>query len=251
MARLQAQGKAVRYRCDSCNLFPITGFRWRCLNEACKEFDLCEDCHTIFLESKQIGSHRRSHTMERLPVSNGPPSEEDNERLFDRILVPPGVDSNDSETLMRMAVAMSLSLTPSTEPFERYLPVLRAICEDLVSRISSIPQQHALDKLPYLNFLLLCTVHFPMEELALFSIVDVVTQDMLIVGCSLEDRLLNALFLKVLLNVPHNRSAVPHILQKFPSIRTELWSVIQFIVARPFPTASSGRKTRLHSKFDA
>ncbi|XP_037822611.1 protein ref(2)P-like [Lucilia sericata] len=48
--------------CDACDMAPIKGFRYKCIQ--CRNYDLCENC-----ESKHIHSE---HMMVRLPTNNCP-----------------------------------------------------------------------------------------------------------------------------------------------------------------------------------
>ena len=43
--------------CDGCDMFPITGFRYKC--STCSDYDLCHSCNTK-------GVHMISHSMERI-----------------------------------------------------------------------------------------------------------------------------------------------------------------------------------------
>jgi hypothetical protein len=84
------EGKLIKYRCDHCSQFPISTIRWRCQDRHCQEFDLCDDCHRYVRAFGEQSTHRHSHPMERLPIETTPLTEEKKERLYDRVLCPPG-----------------------------------------------------------------------------------------------------------------------------------------------------------------
>ena len=94
LALLRNRSSYLRYKCDQCLKAPIVDVRYRCLDEACKDFDLCEDCHTnaahIYQSPESMSTHDSSHIMQRLIV---PPLDPELEHLtarqiLDRLLHP-------------------------------------------------------------------------------------------------------------------------------------------------------------------
>ena len=56
--------------CDGCNMTPIIGFRYKCMQ--CPDYDLCQNC-----KSKHIHSE---HMMQRMPNNNCPGNAVENKR---------------------------------------------------------------------------------------------------------------------------------------------------------------------------
>ncbi|KAI5480357.1 zinc finger, ZZ-type protein [Pseudohyphozyma bogoriensis] len=66
--------------CDGCGVDPIIGVRYKCLDKACDDFDLCERC-----ESDPVERHDRSHVLAKIRTSAGRKVEEARERALDEL----------------------------------------------------------------------------------------------------------------------------------------------------------------------
>ena len=91
---LEKDGQAsVVYCCDRCGQQPVVGLRWHC--RVCKDFDLCDACYHAIQDS----------APDRAGLE---PKSLDFDSHRDDWLYPPNVDPTDEETLLKLAVTLSL-----------------------------------------------------------------------------------------------------------------------------------------------
>ena len=136
---LEKDGQAsVVYCCDRCGQQPVVGLRWHC--RVCKDFDLCDACYNSIADSADAALSRPGSAFE--PKALDFESQEGGRGCRvagsgDAWLYPVNVDPSDEETLMKLAVAMSLEpqARPSSVVFASAL--LRALCASLSSMIQS------------------------------------------------------------------------------------------------------------------
>lgn len=68
----------VTYRCDGCDVCPITNVRWHCLE--CEDFDLCQNCFQNGEEDERLGVHISEHEMIAFPTVTAGNSGDQTER---------------------------------------------------------------------------------------------------------------------------------------------------------------------------
>ena len=138
---LEKDGQAsVVYCCDRCGQQPVVGVRWHC--RVCKDFDLCDACYHSIQES---APDRASLGDAKAPSL---------EARSDDWLYPPNVDPSDEETLVKLAVALSLEPEqPPSPAVSLASSLLRRLCESLPSLMNKpsgakcIPTMHLLLRL--------------------------------------------------------------------------------------------------------
>jgi hypothetical protein len=138
---LEKDGQAsVVYCCDRCGQQPVVGVRWHC--RVCKDFDLCDACYHSIQES----TPHRAGLGDARALSL--------EARRDDWLYPPNVDPSDEETLVKLAVALSLEPEqPPSPAVSLASSLLRRLCESLPSLMNKpsgamcIPTMHLLLRL--------------------------------------------------------------------------------------------------------
>eukprot|EP00727_Mastigamoeba_balamuthi_P002214 m51a1_g11990 putative auxin transport protein big-like (3533) ;mRNA; f:886903-898969 len=101
-----------QYRCDVCGTVPIAGRRWHC--DVCVDYDLCDACHAAGRSGDD--PHKPSHSMTahvaRASAASASaaeqPQPQPHQADISASLVPDGVDPDDEETLLRMALTLSV-----------------------------------------------------------------------------------------------------------------------------------------------
>lgn len=126
--------------------------RWSCT--VCKNFDLCDKCYKEGGEFPE--PHKADHNMvEHMEVSTPAPTKDGVKEL-----VPPGVESEDEETLMQLAVEMSLqdesapppSITNISSGYatkEMRSKLASMVLGVLVDRYSSVQQKGGAVAVPF------------------------------------------------------------------------------------------------------
>jgi hypothetical protein len=59
--------RGTKYRCNLCHHSPVTEVRWNCLDDACKDFNLCQTCF-VNVDRFPDSPHRVTHLTQRLPI---------------------------------------------------------------------------------------------------------------------------------------------------------------------------------------
>ena len=102
---------AIQFRCDVCQMCPITVCRWHC--ETCRDFDICDACYRAG-EEVGVPPHSPEHELIRLPIaaaSNASASAAARPRadsaFADGDLADAGSEVEE-DAMLAMAVAMSL-----------------------------------------------------------------------------------------------------------------------------------------------
>ncbi|KAH3761904.1 auxin transport protein BIG [Pelomyxa schiedti] len=109
------------FSCDLCGVLPIVGSRWHC--EVCKDFDLCQKCHSKE-DATFKGGHLSSHNMTcHVPTPLEKNAESKKVPSFAESMVPKGVDPTDEQTLIKMAIELSLSDATRISPLLPSTPV--------------------------------------------------------------------------------------------------------------------------------
>lgn len=148
----------IQYFCDKCHIGPIINKRWSC-NE-CKNFDLCENC---YLYEKDFPSpHLITHSMTEHKIEM---TQESSNIEIEGIksLIPNGVEPDDEETLLTLAIEMSLEeenapppsnviVSPSTSR-DNKLKLQKILIQFLLNDFTNIQKHGGLICLPYFQLL--------------------------------------------------------------------------------------------------
>jgi hypothetical protein len=168
------RGPLQQFRCDLCDACPIVGHRWRCVDEACDDYDLCETCKVNCLPedfSAESGHgdedgcrHRFAHAMARIEID--PPFFEE-----DVVMSASGENESASDALLRMAAALGINKPDAgsgpadeedrvvVELEKRHVTVVKMVCVALVAAVARRGERGELrhfcgvDWLPFLKLL--------------------------------------------------------------------------------------------------